>query len=332
MNNTHIPIYYYPTTVTFVDDSKRFLKNLTLQLDENLAYILLDNPVDAVEHTRKFGPDAWLEDNYLVTNADSHGQEHIVTFNTKNVHERLYNSERFCEICVISVDYMMPQLNGQQLSELLKDSPIKKLMVTGEATETLAIELLNKKIIDRLVYKDNSDDLCTALETAIRELQYLSFQERTAGIAKTLSTEPTYCLDDPAFIKLFHEICNKYNVVEYTLLEPSGSYLLLDAEANLIWFIVKNSEELAMYAEIAKDSNVSEKTVNQILCGERIPYFYCPEDSYNLTGEGWEKYLYAAEPLKGRQKYHYAIIDTDVTGADIDRKKIFSYQKFLSNE
>ena len=49
MTKHTIKPFYFPTTVTFVDDSSTFLSNLCLQLDPGLAFRLFSSPADALE-------------------------------------------------------------------------------------------------------------------------------------------------------------------------------------------------------------------------------------------------------------------------------------------
>ncbi|MDH2916214.1 MAG: hypothetical protein PXX77_04975, partial [Gallionella sp.] len=49
MSRYHIPPFYFPTTVFFVDDSIDFLSNLSLKLPPDLAFQLYDSPVNALK-------------------------------------------------------------------------------------------------------------------------------------------------------------------------------------------------------------------------------------------------------------------------------------------
>ena len=53
MLNSSIPTCYFPSTVAVIDDSRDFLLNFALQLDDQLTYRLFDSPKDALIFVRK---------------------------------------------------------------------------------------------------------------------------------------------------------------------------------------------------------------------------------------------------------------------------------------
>jgi len=162
-------------------------------------------------------------------------------------------------------------------------------------------------------------------------LQQQFFQDITEGIIKLLAVESSSCLEEPSFIKLFNEIIHERRIVEYYLIDTTGSFLLVDINGKPSWFIIKTEEDLKMYYELAEDTQAPKLLLRQLKEKEKIAHFFKTDDMHEVNGIDWELYLYPAKLLQGKQKYFYALL-SKVNDSNLNINNITSYEYYLSNE
>src|SRR6056297_158781 len=129
-----IEAMYFPTSVLFVDDSRNFLLNFTLQLNEDIAFEVKYSPYEALDiiHARE---------QTLLANNDPQNEStrfNHLTFDSKlansaisEIGKEIYNPLRFSEISVVVVDYEMPGMNGLEFISKMENSRIKRILLTG---------------------------------------------------------------------------------------------------------------------------------------------------------------------------------------------------------
>ena len=329
MSQVAIPICFFPGTTVFVDDSRDFLGNFTLQLSDDLAYHLYSSPFEALDslrgHKSTFeGINERCMSEYLESTAWPLTNQ-TVNVDLAAIHAEVNNPNRFSETTVIVVDYAMPGMNGLDFCREIKDSPIKKIMLTGQADEQIAIEAFNEGLIDRFIRK-NQPDVTEQITKSISELHLLYFKHMSEMIIKMLSLNASHFLKDPKFAAFLEQVCRDNNIVEYYLTENSGSFLLLDADAKAKSLIVKGEQDLRLYYELACDNQAPEETLEQLRSGSQIPYMCNNVHDWNE----WSNYLRPAEKVECEQTYYYCFID-DATPFDISEANIKSYNQYLDD-
>jgi len=326
---------YFPTTVLLIDDDRKYLNKLKLELDiERAVYQLYSSPQDALQFlTHDYHPDPFSKRCVL------HPEETLsdyrdIAVNVRAIREETFNPHRFEQISVLVVDYAMPGMTGVELCQQLKDNTIKKLMLTGEADEKIATEAFNSGIIDKFIRKDDPQ-FSTSLNAAIAELQQDYFQALSAIIINSLTQNPQHhpfsCLDDPVFIQLFNKLHVKHHFSEYYLTDAEGSFMFLNFEGKPSWLIVKEEDsmqgayETALYADVTPDID----TLKALEQRQLMAYFHSDADVALLPGQ-WQQagMLHPAKKLSGRQTYYYAYIN-DPKAYDTQADKVLSYKAYL---
>lgn len=333
MRYSRVPVCYFPTTVVFVDDSKRFLSNLSFKLDEKLAYLFFEDPQKALYFLNVDKQPNHLINRCLSINTDleDHSSEqHALNLDISAIYKEVYNKNRFNDVSVVVVDYSMPSMDGLDFVKQIKNPYIKIIMLTGEADQALAVEAFNEGTIDKFILK-SSANYEEILNSSIIELQQQFFQELTEGIIKLLAVESSNSLEDPGFRKIFDKILIDKKIIEYYLIDITGSFLLLDINGKASWFIIKTAEDLKMYSEIAEDTEAPKVLREQLKSGDKIAHFFSADDIHEVNGIDWELYLYSAKPLQGKQKYFYALLDK-VNGSVLKVEDIVSYEYYLGND
>jgi len=332
MNQNEIACCYFPTTVLFLDDKIDELKNVKISMDRNLVCKLYRNPLNALDYmTNEYKPNPFIKkwiSNLKDIDREQDPTHSYIDIDISAIHQEIYALDRFKEISIIIVDYDMPKMDGLKFCKKLINNPIKKLMLTGVADESLAVQAFNEGTIDHFVGKGERN-FTDHLNEAIAKLQQAYFQDLSSMIINNLAANPYSCLGDPVFSKFFAKLCQERNIMEYYLVNDSGCFLLLDINGNPSWLIVKSEQHMKHYWQSAKDNDAPKDIVKALAKKEKVLFLFSEEDEYSLPVSAWANYMHPATKLNGKNnKYYYAVVE----GAaiyDIHTDNIASYQKYL---
>lgn len=327
MQPVSIPVCYFPSTALFIDDSRDFLLNFVLQLDESLAYRVFDSPFDALELIEKTQGERQVVSQRCLWEYKEH--KHMGHDNPAllALYSDVYNRQRFADVSVVVVDYAMPGMNGIEFCRRIDNSHIRKILLTGKADEKLAIEAFNEGLIQRYIHK--SDPHAAELITrSVYELQWQYFQDMSQTIERSLSLETTPCLQDRAFVEFFRQFCATEGVVEFYQVDKSGSFLLLDDDANVSFLIVKSALEQRLYQGMAQANGADDAVAEQLAAGEVIPCFWQQDSKAPVTWNQLASRLVAALPIPGSDNFVYAHV-TKPALLSIDRERLLSYHDHL---
>lgn len=331
MENFLPAVCYHPTTVLLVDDNRKFLDGIQLELDWKEAYYRpIDDPQLALDfltkenHVKTFF-------NCCLNNPEDHNLEHItLDLNVRAIHHHATNPKRFTEISVAVIDYAMPRLNGLELCTKLKGMPFKKIMLTCEADEALAIQAFNQGLIDKFIRKD-CPGFATAINDAIQTLQKKYFHSSSQTFLNIIKNHPEHSsqfLTDSIFIGFFEELKQKLNVVEYYLMDSSGSFMFLNKNAEPKWLAVKNELEMDALTEFAISENAPKEVIEPLRQRRVLPYFHSDED-LQTPPANWGKFFHPAQKLDGKETYYYSVI-TNSKAYQIE-PKLASFADFKRN-
>lgn len=330
MAHSAIPTCYFPSTVLFIDDSREFLTNFTLQLSDKLAYQLFDSPYDALESIeQKLKESDYLNQRCFSEYTESHHSpltNQTINLDLAAIHSEVYNPQRFSEVSIIVVDYAMPGMNGLEFCQRMQNSSIKKILLTGQADEKTAIEAFNQGLIHRFIQK-NDPNATELINDSIRILQQQYFQNMSDMIVKMLAVNSPNCLQDEKFSEFFKQLCEDKKIVEFYLTANSGSFLLLDEYAKSYCLIMKNAQDLKLHYDLAQDNHAPQEVLQQLHKGEKIPYFWQPDD-FHSDWTDWSTCLLSAQKLECAESYYYALVENPLM-PNIRREKILSYHDYL---
>lgn len=322
MKRTFIPCCYFPTTLVFVDDNQSFLNSLQLKFSNNFKIKVFNNPSQAVHFLKTeyhFDPITqriiqspdWIEEP---------GQQKI---NIPVISKEIYNKLRFNQIAILVIDYAMPAMTGIDVCQQLQKLPIRKILLTGDTDEKLAITAFNEKIIDQFIRKDQPN-FVGHLEEAINKLQLEYFQSLSETIIHSLTTN---ALEDPTLIKFVNNIIKEKNIVEFYLLDISGSFLLLTADGKPYWLAVKHEQDMLLDCETADSHDAPESIQSPLQQREKLVFFFSPDD-FNTPPAEWQPYMHPAQKLMGNQTYYVSLIEEPCV-YKLEKDKILPFAKFL---
>jgi CheY-like chemotaxis protein len=339
MNEHKIACASYPTKTILIDDNKRFLENIAYSLDKHILYDLFSNPQEAIELFEK------SKNNFLANiikideNAEYYTSEIASSsfpakYDLHQLYEQIYNPERFNDISVVVVDFQMPIMNGEEVCRKLvkMHSPIKKIMLTGEADESIAVNLFNDGIINQFILKSRPD-LSQALSKSIIEMQEQYFQDLSYPIIKGLSTDQDSCLDDPIFIDFFNKTRFDLKASSAYLIDSSGSYLFIDDAGHQTWLIIKTQHDLSESANLIEDYNITKNLVEKVKNGDAIPCSYNFHDYMEALEkkEQFDKYLLPAKKLIAKNRVYSYCLTNELPSFTLDKEKILSFDNYKKN-
>ena len=119
-------------------------------------------------------------------------------------------------------------------------------------------------------------------------------------------------------------------IVEYYLLDESGSFLMLDTSGNnQIWLIIKSKDDIRHFYELAQDnSKFPAETLKKLKDGKILTHFKTSQESI-APASSW--HFVEAQPLDKKKEFYYAIAKND-KHFQIKHSAIKSYQEFLNHE
>ncbi len=297
--NKLLPCCLYPTTTILIDDDAPLTKWLTLKLQPFGPVIVFNDPEEALVYLRGYVPSTFVNridfEDFSLANLEQ---------------ERSLNDHRN-EISCIIIDYAMPGLNGLQLAEALTDFPAKKLMLTGEADHTLAVEAFNETVIDQFILK-SMDNLMEVLVASVFDLKWQRFSELSQSL-KAVMEEPIAILSDHRFAEHFFEYLNRTMINEFYLENEYGDLLLVNESGNTSHYHVREEKVIIALTALAKnlfeqDPDDDREVLDKLTARTAIPFLPIDFDAGNSSLREWKQYCYDFQIVKGdSQNYYYAV-------------------------
>lgn len=305
------PLFYFPTTFLGVDDNPDALTALKTIFKKNpiQTYITPKEALDFIHHYRS--PLSLIPFlRAALDNDDADLLEHCpIDFNVLKIADMVNYADRFKEISVLVIDYNMPELNGLEVCRLLKESPIKKILLTGEGDYREAVAAFNEGIINAFIRKD-SPSLQEELLTSVKTLTEQYFFERSQVLLANLETKEPLPLSDPKFIQFFEKWRNDNAIQEYYLMDKTGSFLCLDEAGKTHYFIVHTNNSLDTFMDLYEDEVSSEiqTLLKDVHDRKKIPFFGVGQSPWQEELIHWPQFFYPVSVFEGREAYYWTAI------------------------
>lgn len=335
MSHFKLPCFYHPATVTLIDDDQIFLENLVGNLSDRNLYHLFDNAREAlnflqIKQKHAPNPQDYLKRSKDLSDNDNFLEKSIVNVNASDIHQIVYNKNRFQTNSVIVVDHDMPDVDGITFCKQFTDSSIKRIMLTGVADHKVAIKAFNEGIIHKFIMKDDPN-VFDVLDNAIRESQNEYFSHLSELVIKNITSSTFSYLENPKFINFFSEIVYKYAIVEFYLIDPVGSFILLNENGEIIWLILKSSADFTNDYQIAVDQEAQTGILDMLKNKQKLLFLFS-EGDYRKTVEQWPSHLYHATKMNEIEGCYYSLIQGELANkmTGIYRDKILPYSNYFN--
>lgn len=330
--NILLPIYQHPVLVVLIDDSQSYLDSVTFQLDSSLICKTFTDIQTAID---------WIKGAYQHYQADATHPIHVsyddetlclerrnAAIDLNEIYYAVLNKQRFDIPAVLVVDYAMPQMNGVELCEVLQHIPCKKILLTGQADEKVAVDAFNNKLIDQYI-KKNDPIAFNRLELAINTLKKGFFTEQTSTL-KDLLTRHTYTfLADAAIAALVEQLYQDYGFVEHYLFPNPSGILFIDVNGKAKLMVIETEVSLMAHYEMAQHQNAPLELLTALKTHQLVPFFSDSNGVYDSSMyTKWMIYCKPSQICMGTQNYYWSIFEFPEHYLDGD---IYSYAEFLIN-
>ena len=328
--NILLPIYQHPVSVVLVDDNQSYLDSIIFQLDSKLAFMTFTDTQAAIDYIKNVcqhhQADSTRPIHVGYDDETSSLERRNATIDLNEIYFSVLNKQRFNLPAVVVVDYAMPKINGLQLCEALQDLPCKKIMLTGQADERVAVEAFNNKLIDQFI-KKNDPLALDRLEQAINTLKNAFFAEQTSTL-KDLLTRHTYAfLADTAIALLVEQLYHRYGFIEHYLFPNPAGILLVDMHGMPKLMVVETEDSLMAHHEMAQHQNAPAELLAALKAHEIVPFFSDSEGVYDVSiRDRWHSYCQPSKICKGAQNYYWSIFEFP---SHYLQGSIYSYAQFL---
>lgn len=321
MTKQIIPFCFHPTKTIVVDDDAGLSKWLSVQLANLGTSEFFTAPDKALKALRHYKPDFFTKHVTLTheTFDISHHDKRSLEVDLTKIHEEIHNAKHLEQVAVIIVDYAMPSVNGLEFCKEIRDLPMKKMLLTGEADHAIAVEAFNDGLIDRFILKSDPN-LMNILEENVFELQFAYFQDLSRLIFDSLAPRDkkfTNCLSDEKFAHYFIDTLKKNKIKEFYLWDHYVDFLLKDEEGKISWMMIRDDisvKDSILAAEQAYNEQPTDegaKVLELVRAHKQLPFFY-PYYNETWSLEDWERYLQPVHIVEGsRGQYYVAMVEAN---------------------
>jgi CheY-like chemotaxis protein len=288
--------YYHPTTICFVDDNEPFLDSLELELPGEWACRTFSNPEQALEYLNQPIPLEPLMDRCF--SLQRNASQAVIHLDLSLIEKEISHVDRFRRNSVLVVDYAMPSLNGLQFCEALKDTHIRRAMLTGVADEKVAVEAFNAGLIHRFIPKQK-DDPILATHDFVEELVQEYFNQYTVRLKSTLAIDPPGFLTDVVVADWLHALMARNNLVEYYLVDDPAGFLMLKSNGQIWRLAILSPRDVAQQAERAGAFGAPQALINTLAAGDQALFLagLSPDDYFGDEEFPWDEVTHATSRL-----------------------------------
>lgn len=326
ITNASPTFFYHPLKIIFLDDNRAFLDALDLEFGARINMATLINPditLQIIDSNSKNFTKLIFKLNKDV-NADT-TTDRVVGIEFSNMLSLIYDRARFDNVAVLVVDYDMPNINGIEICQKIKERKIFKIMLTAEADKDTAIKAFNSGLIDKFILK-TSEELHLEIELAVQELMQRYFMELSRSIISGHSSSIGDLFANKSYCNLFSDIVSEVQAVEYYMVDNSGSFLFLDKDANPTWFIVRHNQEIEEQLELLQGYDLPVQIIDSIIKREKLLFLFS-EKEYKKPIDGWVEYVFDSKKMDNN--YYYSIVRSQLTDS-VEWDRVASYTSYIA--
>jgi len=259
-SRTPLTPYHHPTTACLIDDSESFMAGLALVVPAQMSSVAFFNPLDALEFVNQPQEMPSLADRCF--SAHERSLRPMFQLDTGLIEQEINIVRRFNRLSVVIVDYSMPSINGMEFCNRISDPHVGKVMLTGIADETIAVEAFNAGIIDRFITKSHPRASEQISEYAL-EMQEAYFRAQAEQVQRTLSLAGPIFLDDPDVAQWIRHLKRHNNFCEHYMVSQPPGLLLLTPAGEVAQLVVMSEEECTQQANYAEQHAAPEAIVRR---------------------------------------------------------------------
>lgn len=279
-----IPCIYYPTIVVMLDDNMSFLENIRMTIKDYENITLFDSPSTAFDFLTSSNLVPVGLDILEKIDQDEMDFDNVLSVDYEKL-ASFFNNEN--QVSVLVVDYSMPEINGVEFFEKIKLMKAKKIMLTGEADTTIALNAFNKGLIDKFLTKDLSS-INLVLNDCIAEFKIKYFLDSNIN---AFVSSFNNIKDSCDYISIFNAWVTSNNIIKFHQIDDNGSMVGLNSSNINFYFYILNENKLQDYVNIAKENSGSDLLLQQLNQRKKIPVFLNAQNK-NIPVYEWGEILH----------------------------------------
>lgn len=296
----------FPTQIVIVDDEPAMADSLQLSIGPSL--VSYTDPTQALAALSAYRPsiteEIWLHADQTSDLWDGFHTQPI-TLDIKKILSIASQPVRLNDISVVIVDYRMPNCNGLQLLEKLQNQPFKKILLTAEGTDHLAIDAFNRGLIDQFLRKDDAQ-LHEKLAEIVARLKQCYFADLCKR-SLTFLAQNSRVFSHAGAAEFFYQTLVEMRIQEFYLLDLQGGFRLIDKTHSTQYWLLYSEEYVEMIAQYAQDNQVPASVVETIRQKERFPFFGELKTYWQIPPQEWGHYLHSLQAIKAKGERFYVV-------------------------
>lgn len=302
LNDYSISCMKYPTRVIFIDDDIEQLKSLRSIFSKlyDLCEYYSDFEVAADLLSQYNSPHFVLDRSLL--KEEVAGKYSPVLMNNKTK-----------EISIIVTDYRLNQgASGLELLKKVKDKNIFRVLYTGVADEKIAIKAFNNGEIDAYFKKsEKADYLVTIVEQGItRYFKNISYNLMNMLNQRVLNES---ALLDVEFCSYFQNILYAKKIIEFYLIDDSGSYILISSNKKQYTLLVMHKDTIEAQLEALEE--IKELNMEIIDISNANKMLYINNIFYNQKSA--KKLLFDCDSIGKNKQFLYCFLQDNPLGINL---------------
>jgi CheY-like chemotaxis protein len=261
-----LPLYSRPRAVIFLDDDEQFLEAMAMIMPKEWCIYCCSRQNDYTEQLSAaqahWGID--LEAHHQMMQAWWGGQslpQLLLSYWRKH-------SRRFALPSISFVDYAMPGINGLDILRRTNSSIGSRVLLSGIADASIAIQAFNEELIQQYIVKQSNDLASDVISTANQFMnQPLDFYQ---GIWRSaLSIEQISAIEKTDAQEL-RSMINKFGLIEYAFMPQPFGILGLSHAGAVQWIQLEFSRDTLAATEIALSAELDKDHVESIRRGVAV--------------------------------------------------------------
>jgi CheY-like chemotaxis protein len=317
--------FRHPTTALIVDDSKLFVRSISLRIPDGVAVEIIEDPRAALERlNRDSDAPTFLQRWKEPSLTERHGER--TEFDANHVEEEISFGGRFRRISVVVADYGMPAMSGLEFCSRIRDASVQKILVTGLADQGIALRAFNDRSIQRFMSKGDSK-VFSGLFAAIDELREQYFVAKARYMESVLCAKLPPYATDPGVAQYLDSVCKRLRVVEhYMLREPSG-LLLISLTGELHTFVVLDERQMFDQATFSSAASAPAHVVEGLASRRKALVVDYALKVPCVEGRMWDEHLIDVERLGDTNAWYVGV--WSAASASTLRTRAVSFASYL---
>ena len=261
------PLYHRPNAVVFLDDDAGYLDMLADVMPHDWCVRLYTRTGDCIEHLLQEHA-AWESDVDAHLQMTTHWRAGIALV-PQLLQYWEARAQRYALANVLVVDYSMPAMTGLEVLHALPQWPAQRVLLTGQADESLAVKAFNQRLINQFVPKQ-LPQIGQHLAQVVRELNASPLPMHDSIWRNALKKEQHAVLQIDSVQHALAALVQERGWVEYCVLAEPFGILGLNAQAVPQWLQLEPTHDLADAAELAESAGHSSQEAQKIRLGTHL--------------------------------------------------------------